>query len=253
MTTINRADKIAYGGQYASAIYAGAVKVWPPLVPTDISGCRVWLDASKLTMANGAAVSSWTNLGSGPQPTIIGTPPATLRTNALNGNLPVVKITATQGRFRFTGTGVDKDYTLLYVGRKWSSRAGRVVAAAITAANTPNILWGFWDTRFECAYVEGWMIPDTVVTATTEWRLYSGDTTATGTARLFSNGVQIRSHPSPPATKGLNGTLNICGHDDTSTEDADCEIAELLLYNRKLSDAERQQGESYLRIKWGIS
>jgi hypothetical protein len=251
MSTLNYADKIALGGQYASAVYAGSVKVWPLLVPTSIAGCVIWLDASKLTMADGAAVSAWPNLGSGPQPTILGSPAPVLRkaTNGLNG-LPVVRITATQGRVRFTGTGVDKDYTLVYVARKWSLRAGRVVAASILAANTPNILWGFWSDRFECAYVEGWMIPDTVVTATTQWRLYSGDTTATGTARLFSNGVQIRSHPTPPAAKGLNGTLNICGHDDTSTEDADCEIAELVLYNRKLSDAERQSVESYLRVKW---
>jgi hypothetical protein len=43
--------------------------------------------------------------------------------------------------------------------------------------------------------------------------------------------------------------LNISGY--ANTEDTcDCEIAEVVLYNRKLSDSDRQTVEGYLRKKW---
>jgi len=249
MTTINQADKVYYGGNLASAVYAGVNKVWPSFKPSDISGLKVHLDASKLALANGAAVTSWPNLAGAPNPTIIGAPSPTFRTNALNTIMPVVKITGAQGRFRFAGTGVDKDYTIVFVARRHSLRAGRIICASIIAANTPNILYGFWSTRHDCAFAEGWLDPDIAVDATLAWKLYSADSTSVAVARLFDNGTLLRSGAATPA-KGLNGSLNIVGHDDVSTEDADAEIAEVIMYNRKLSDAERQQVEGYLRLKW---
>ena len=155
-----------------------------------------------------------------------------------------------RGGLGFRVLAIDRNYTLIFVVRKWSLRAGRVIAAHIGGTNAPNILWGFWSDRFDCAYVEGWMVPDVVVTATTAWKLYTGDSSATGTARLYSNGQLLRSHPTPPPSKGLSSTLNISGHDDTSTEDADCEVAELVLYNRVLPEPERMVVEDYMRVKW---
>jgi hypothetical protein len=245
MTALNYADKIALGGQQASAVYLGSTKVWPQFKPTNLAGCAIWIDASRLGLADGAAVNAWPNLGSGPQPTLYGSPVPVLRGNALNG-LPVVRLTH-GGQLRFTGTGVDKDYTVIFVARRWTLRPGRVVAAWGQAT---NILWGFWGDRFECSYVMGWMVPDVVITSTLQWRMYSGDASTGGTARLFSNGALLRTHPTPPPSSGVAGTLNLGGYDDTHTEDSDSEIAEVVMYNRMLSDAERQQVEGYLRTKW---
>ena len=56
---------------------------------------------------------------------------------------------------------------------------------------------------------------------------------------------------------GWGGTLCISGWNNDTTDpagvasqQADCEIAELVQYNRRLSDAERATGQSYLRAKW---
>lgn len=252
MTTLNLADKIMRGGQQASRIYLGSTLVWQSgFKPTDIANCRIWIDATKIGLANGAAVHAWRNLGGAPQPVVLGSPSPTLQTNALNTQ-PVVRFTGTQGRLRFKATGIDKDYTLVYVARKWTLRLGRVIAAGIdTGTSHPNILFGFWNNRFDCAYVEGWLTPDDIVTATTAWKLYSADATAATSARLFTNGTLLRSGGTT-STYGFNQNVNICGHDDISTEDADCDVAEVVMYNRKLSDAERQQVESYLRVKWGF-
>jgi hypothetical protein len=81
--------------------------------------------------------------------------------------------------------------------------------------------------------------------------MYSSDSaTPAATPRLFSNGALLGSFPTPPSLATWNGTLCIRHHDAEATENSDCEIAEVVMYNRKLSDAERQQVESYLRAKW---
>jgi len=59
----------------------------------------------------------------------------------------------------------------------------------------------------------------------------------------------LRTGTAAPA-KGLGNSFCISGHDDTSTEDADCEIAEVVVFNRKLADSERGPLEQYLRLKW---
>jgi hypothetical protein len=258
MTELNRADRLYIGGELASAAFVGSVKVWPMIFrPIDISGCVVWLDASKITVANGAAVNGWTNLGSGPQPATFLSPAPTLRTNALNG-LPVVKITKGQGTFRFTGTGITKDWTVIYVARRWRNTIGRILAAQYVAATNTNLLIGFWNQYMDVAYTEGWVSGDPASGGSaTTWKMYSADSnTAAATPRLFSNGVLIGTYPTPPLAGAppspatWNGTLCLGHHDAEATENSDCEIAEVVMYNRKLSDAERQQVEGYLRNKW---
>jgi hypothetical protein len=45
----------------------------------------------------------------------------------------------------------------------------------------------------------------------------------------------------------------LSGYEDaTAGETMDCDIAELLIYDTKLSDANRILCEEYLRAKWGI-
>jgi hypothetical protein len=247
MTLLNRAGKIYIGSAAASAVYAGTTKVWDAFRPTDIAGCVVWLDASQLNLADGAAVTAWPNRGSGPQPVIQGTP--VFRERGQNG-MPVVRITSGQGRVRFTGTGVDKDWTLVYVGRKWDNSQGRVVTAAGSAA---NILVGFHGGESEQCYVEGWLTSGSSPTGTLQWRLYSADSTSTAPARFFSNGVLLASGTVTPSA-GWGGTLNISGYQSTAdpavNQECSCEIAELVMYNRKLSDAERASIEANMRWRW---
>jgi hypothetical protein len=256
MTTINQADRIYLGSVQVSAVYAGANKVWP-FKPTNLAGCAIWLDASSLQLPGGITpVTAWPNLGIGPQPTMFGSPPMSrVTTDYSLLPFPVVRITSGQGQLSFTGTGVDKDYTLVYVARRWRLTPGRVVAANMTISGS-NILWGFHGAEYDCAYAEGWFnTPGPVggIPATTAWRLYSGESSATGTARLFSNGVYLGSHPTPPPSKGFGGTLCITGWSSDRSQESDADIAEFVMYNRRLSDAERGTIEGYMRTKWGIT
>jgi hypothetical protein len=257
MTAINYADRLFYNRQLVSRVYAGSTLVWPPWKPTDISSCLIWVDISQQSsgIANGGDITYLRNWTNGPTPVVMGNPPnPTLRTNALNTTMPVMRITQGQGRWRWTGLSLDKEYTVFVVGRRWQLRGGRILTALDTAA---NFLIGWHGNEFDSSYQEGWFnTPGPVggITATTQWRLYSSDGSAASTSRLFSNGVLLGQHPTPPASKGWGGTMNISGYTNSSdvavSQQADCEIAELVVYNRKLTDIERQTVENYLRIKW---
>ena len=252
MIALNYAKKIYIGGAEASAVYVGATKVWP-FKPTDLSGCRIWIYADYLKQIgspDGSDISWWPNQAGGPHPTFPGSPLPKIRYNALN-TLPCVRVTQGAGKIRFTGTGVDKDYTLVYVGRKWRATIGRVIAA--NAPPGGNILVGFHGAEGDVAHIEGWITSPSSPPANTLWKLYSADSTSTAVARFFNNGVLSSSGTATPAL-GWGGTFNISGYqngaDAAVNQEADCEIAEVVMYNRKLSDAERMYVEGYLRNKW---
>lgn len=252
MSLLNTADRIYLGNQAASAVYAGATKVWPPWVPTNLSGLKVWLDASQIKLADGATVSPWPNLAQPGAPGNIVVDanqpfPPVLRANAKNGKA-AVRFTSQQGRMRMTSNGVGVNWTLAYVGRMWgASNVGRVVNG-IYAPN--NILIGYWNGFEDVFYDNGFPASnDPRKPVTTNWKLYSADSIP-GLDRIFINGV---STCQITTGQGFGGTLAISGYDPSSSaETCDCEVAEVCVYDRRLTGPERQQLEGYLRTKWGM-
>jgi hypothetical protein len=223
--------------------------------PNSIPGLAIWFDASQLGLAPGEPVSPWPNLANPAVPgTIVGTPAPSMAYTTQNG-LPVVFFLEQQGRVRMTGTGVDRDFTLAYVARQRGPVPGRIVCASYPP---PNFLLGWWTTYEDIGYSStgGFFVPDTRKAWTTDWKLYSGDgSTPNYRPRLFSDGVLLSSgglgSGESSTGDGFGGTFNISGYDAGGTnETCDCEVAEVVLYDRKLSDAERQQVEGYLRDKW---
>jgi hypothetical protein len=223
----------------------------PPFVPTDISGLSVWLDASQLGLADGANVNGWPNLGSGTDAITYGTPPV-LRTAMLNGK-PVVRFSAGQGIIYGT-SDCAANYTVLYVSRRWGATAGRSFSSYYPTAT--NFLVGCHDSMDEVMYDDaGWVAgPSGVAWGTPPgpWKMYEADSTTTPSflVRFLVDGVVKGSVTSGA---GMAGYYVLSGFDITgSGETMDCDTAEVLLYNRKLADAERIQVEDYLREKWGL-
>jgi hypothetical protein len=232
-------------------IFVNDAGVWKEVGGTTIVGpimdsLVIWLDASQATAAD-----PWPNLGSGPQPIMVGAPAPVLTPNALNGK-SVIRCATAAGRYRFSGTGVTYNYTLFYVARMWGPTRERVVTTAYPEGG--NILYGFWSGKQDVAYAGAFFSPNTEAPATTDWKLYSADSTPSSpsSGRLFSNGVLLGQHPA--VTEGFGGYFNVSGYSLTgAAETSDCDIAEVLQYNRQLTDAERIQVESYLRTKWGLT
>jgi len=254
MTEIAEAQKIYFGAGVADMVYSGATRVWPSFLPTDYSGCKIWMDASKLTGANDSSVTLWPNLADVSTSLVTDGSYPTLRTNALNGK-NVVRQTGGVSRYRHSApTGVDKDYTLFIVARKWSTaKPGRVFSSDY-AAGTSNNLYGWWGSQCDCAHNSGagWLLPAPTVGHDLDWRLYSGDgSSAQLPSRLFTNGVLIRTG-SAMGDVGFANTLLLGGWNTSDRlEESDNEYAEVVMYNRRLADAERVVVEGYLRTKWG--
>ena len=158
-----------------------------------------------------------------------------------------------------TGTGVDKDYTLVYLSRIYGYAGQRVVNANYPPS---NLLFGYWYGQRDVAYsTPGFFTPNTQQPHSPPawpWYLYSADGDSAGpgttfwyTPRFFKNGVLMGEGSG--SNDGWMGYFNISGYQDPGTaETSECEVAEVLLYNHKLADADRQMVEQYLRNKWGV-
>jgi hypothetical protein len=245
-------------GRIAAHYAAGVAPSPPSFVPSDLTGLTVWLDASQLGLADGAEVEPWPNLGSGPDAANYNVSPyrPTLRANALNG-LPVVRFipgAGLRGGYALGGGTLGPyNLTLVYVARMVGPGIGRIFTATYPGA---NYLVGFHTSAFECMYDNGWVSAGVGwPVLPTPWKMYGSDGSHDGTnylTRFLINGVVTAS-----ATNGSGmGTLgwNLSGYAQAGGEETcDCEVAEVLLYDRKLSDAERLQAEEYLRDKWGLT
>ena len=254
MPRLDQASALYLGTKPLTRAYAGDHQVWPKLFkPTDLSGLRIWLDASALGLANGAAVNAWPDLsGNAINPAVVGITKSVYRTNAVR-NLGVVRTSPTNEGCRFrwgstwaNPTGIDKLSTVFFFGRV----VGPSVQCVISGVNELGSNWffGYWQNRYDTGHTgSGWMTPDLKPAWTNAWRLYSIDSNATRT-RLFSNGVQILTGG---AGHGWKNTLALSGYSHTGlAELSDAEYGEVIAYDRELPDAERQRVEAYLRDKW---
>lgn len=223
------------------ACYVGDRQIWPGTrwTPATLPGLAVWFDAADYTPG------SWRNRGAGAAPQFMGAP-APAWGSMLNGR-PVVRFNRNEGRIRMlSGSGVYAEWTLVYVGRMVGPFAGRIVTAVYTPA---NLLVGFWNGFQDVMYDAGFTVPNPQTQWTTDWKMYSGDGSGT-ISRLFSGGIHLGS---VETAEGWKDTFSISGYDPTvrtDEETCDCEVAEVVLYNRKLTDADRQQVEAYLHDKW---
>lgn len=253
MPLLNDADVLYLGIRPVDAVYLDGAKVWPSKFdPNVIAGLDLWLDASALTATPGQAITAWPDLsGNHRTLNIYGSPAFTISPILRNG-LKVVRFATNAARLRAVGIAADKDYTLAYVARMWGSTAGRVISGSYPPS---NILFGWWGGFEDKGYAGGWLLPDNSITMTTNWKLYSADASALPEYKptLYSNGLYATGNDTNNHTDGWINALNLSGYDATEVhESCDCEVAELLLYSRKLPDADRQTVEDYLRGKWGM-
>jgi hypothetical protein len=265
MALLKDAKKVYTGSTLATKVYMGNALAWPlAFVPSQLSGLKIWLDASHLAGADGSAVSPWPNLAAGGvSGTIVGTPAPQISTAKLNGN-KVVRFKANEGRVRMPGNGVIHAHTLVYVSRMIGPTPGRVVCAAYPE---PNFLIGWWNGKMNVAYsTSGAFFSPTgsdglawdAQGIPSPWIMYSSDADAAPSfiPRMFRSGTLLATSVNTGTAginDGFNDTFDISGYAPTTSEETcDCEIAEVCLYDHRLTDPERQQVENYLKQKWGL-
>jgi hypothetical protein len=234
-----------------------------PFSPSDLPGLAIWFDAAQLGLADEAEVSPWPNLANAAKPgAMVATPLPVVRPNGPLGQ-QVVRFFNAGGRVRMTATGIKWAHTLVYVARMVPGgyNAGRIICAAYPP---PNYLIGWWNGYEDVGYstTGSFFVPDARKAVTTDWKMYSGDADASpefGGAgyhpRMFKDGVLLSSGGQVDGYCQMGDawwdTFNISGYGPAGAEETcDCEVAEVVLYDRKLPDADREKVEDYLRDKW---
>lgn len=254
MPALTNNTRVLRGTREYSAMHQGEVH-WPFVwTPDRLAGLSVWWDAADLA----SITTQWPDKsGTNRHGNVVGTPAPILMPSALNGR-QVVRFTISQGRLRLSETGITKDFTLIVVNRKWVASGGNGRCISTDYPFGTNCYYGYHvnppPTGNMHSFSDGGFSPSTAVAATTDWVMYSVDGASVPSyqPRVFINGI-YRSQAASGG-KGLGGHLYISGyHAANASESMSCEVAEVLLYNRKLPDADRQKAEGYLQEKWGLS
>jgi len=231
-----------------------------PVLPT-LTGLRLHLDASSLSLADGAPVDVWTDKSpNGYSPTSTGGLRPVFKTNILNGR-PVVRFdgSLTQNMvFPATPSAIMAAATagtILFVKKIIPHGTSETLSSFALGA------WGTMGSTDHWPYVEGTLYTSwgaqgrtskagvgaamevakayCIVSAPLDWRIYFGG----GPVFHFTtdNTVQWNSTLSATLGRDLRGSIYFTG-----------EIAEVVAYNRKLTSAEINQVGAYLNTKWGV-
>ena len=206
--------------------------------PTSIAGGVLWLDASLFTQANNTAVTTWPSASGSYTLSMTGS--GTVNTSILNG-LPVMTV-ATNQNWSLSSAYTTASYTFFFVSRQTGGTNARVFIG------NGNRLYGYWGGYKNQLYTEGWLTPQSPG-SDTAWDIYTIVRTSAGAGTFSRFGGSIATYSSSGA--GMDGfyvnTGGCCGGETSAAQ-----IAEVLIYNVDLSDANCRKIEGYLAWKWGL-
>jgi len=216
--------------------------------PGGVSGLARWFSADAITGLNdGDPVPSWRDAVSGYAASAIGTVP-TLQTNELN-SLPIVRFGGA-GYYRFTGPFDEGEFSFFLVlkitslvnaysgilGQHWTADSGGyfIKSSGKTALYLPaNVYDGTGSATLNNTtfYVLSGIV---------------GPTAVATQAALAADGSNASFSPNQGTHNVLLGNQPAAGRVFTG------DIAEVLIYGRALSDADRDTIEAYLKNKYGL-
>lgn len=247
MTLLNTANAVRLGGQTVAAVYAGATKTWPPkpppFTPSTLPGLAGWWKADALALADSAPVTTWPD-ASGLGRHLTGT--ATFKTNVVLSK-PVVRF-----------NGVDN----ALIGPSLPALTAGEALILVKIVNDPSIgtRTGLW--RFSSADDTHYPYPDGSIYEAfgsdtrrnsiphpplNQWRRYNVRS-APGAWSAYVDGAQIYATSANNVAFGPAGIA--LGIARAAPYYLDGDIAEMILYDRVLTGAERAQLEGYLADKY---
>jgi len=211
-------------------------------------GLILWLDAADDTTfsySSGTTVSQWRDK-SGFNYHM--TPPSSGPTRSTSQNSrKVVAFTTAQNIQNSTIDLRNSAYSIFVVDRytNASSGTGRILTSN---SSYNNWLLGHWASETNKYYGNGWVY-QTYSAADTNWKLYLGDWggPSNDSANFYATGTALATNSTGADAGPWYLGVNIYG-----TELSNCEVAEIIVFNRLLSVTERKLVHTYLGQKWGI-
>lgn len=213
------------------------------LIPSNYSGLQLWLDAndmSTVTTSSGTnTVTAWTNKSSVSKTISLGGSPK-LITGSLNSKSGVRFTTSDYLR---ETSNYSAPVTVMYVGKLTGGANSRFVTGI-----SNNWLLGAHGGTINDGYFEGWVY-DSGTGADTTPRLWSATIGGSGVnSTVYSNTSSIASNQS-----GITGPNGISINQSPYGEYSNCELYELIIYNKVISTEERDNLFTYFYNKWGVA
>jgi len=218
------------------SIQASAAQATIP-IPIPTNGLSLWLKADAGITLSGSSVTAWADQsGNGNNVNDVANMPM-LVNNLING-YPAIYFRGTDYLYNsaFTTEGLNTFFNVV----KFLS-GNRV----FTSINT-NILIGSYGGYSDRMYNQGWIFEGT--SESTDWKLnsaYFG-----GESSFYQNGILLGTGNGENQLDGIS----IGGHPnwEDGAGTAECYHAEVIMYNRAVTESERQQIEAYLNTKYAV-
>jgi hypothetical protein len=220
--------------------------------PIDLDGCTLWLDAFTFnSLSDGSLITTWKSSA----PTIYNyfmKGSAILNKTGLNGK-PVLQFDGTRS-MGLSATMQMNAYTLFFVSRQTGGLNRRVFIG------NGNKLYGYWAGYKNCMHTEEWNISPSTP-SDTNWDMYrirrnepaltqtgSTYTASSTTGSMWRQGGLIANFSSSQRFDGFYINEGGCCGGETSN----AQVAEVIIYDRSLTDSECTTVERYLKSKWGL-
>jgi hypothetical protein len=230
-------------GADTSTMYTGSAgPVTPVTAPTDITGCVGWWDASDASSItqSGGLISQWNDKsGNGKHATASGTTRPTY-TGTRNGR-NVVTFDGTGNRMNTTLVD-SATQTILFVAK----------ATAASAPGTRRVVSYQAERGFFASSGWNWFSPNAGTgVSPTDYNVASGVITNDTSMLVYGNGGAVSAAFDP---FNAGATTFVIGGENASTvfNLFQGEIAEVVVFNSALSNADRARVERYLSLKWGV-
>lgn len=245
-------------GEEATVAYSLAVR--PDItLPDSIAGLELWLKADAITgLSDGDAVTAWTGssanahvadtIGTGTSPVFragaIGGKPAV----AYNEDGGVGKFSSVTAGISLNGAG-NNEYTMFWIGRiRRNVSFSEMFDYRILGLGGFQVQNFVTRARYKLGDGLGSAVNNSITTdiASLGAFVLEADKTAAGIELLRINGL-VEGTLTSPFTVAANKEARI------GAQGLQADVAEVIVYDRLLTDAERQKVEAYLSDKYGIA
>lgn len=219
--------------------------VWPfPFSPLALDGCKLWLDASQITGLNdGDAVAQWNDLSGNANHMLQATSSKQpLYKTGVKNNLPVVRFDGSDDWMETAAFTLSMPVTIFSVFQFLTLKSGYGSVYDGSVNNTANLAQngtalteytnGFWGAQTVAAST--FYAHVCAFNGTSSYTKLAGGSKVTGSLTNVS----------------LGGFRLFCG--DNYGENANGDLAELLVYSEALSDEIVANALLYLQGKWGL-
>jgi hypothetical protein len=213
----------------------------------------MWLDANALTgLTDGDSLTTWTDeSGNGNAPAGSGSTRPLYKTSIRNGN-PAVYFDGTDD-YLFKSTNVipyTGNWTIFIVCKNGSFCAPISSNDGTSDTSSSDTSWRLDSGSGNYRSVVGWLGGSTIGTDDSGWHIFTMDNTASTTVRSWMDGAAGGSN----AFAWQNDDVMLGRyHNGAAFEYHEGYIAEVIAYNAKLTDAQRNGVNAYLSAKYGIA